>query len=133
RLTGREITETAHSLAPLIPTESEWGGASRPHTLFSLPTGRLVGFDLFDRRQGTSPVVLALAATRGGKSVLVGRLMNDVLATKAGARVRAIEFGNSFGPLVDVLGGRHLRFAPGLDRTINSWDYPRLERGETPD
>ncbi|MGH9940132.1 MAG: hypothetical protein ACREAM_28155 [Blastocatellia bacterium] len=35
RPTSREITETASSLAPLIPTESEWGGAPRPHTLFS--------------------------------------------------------------------------------------------------
>ncbi len=133
RPTFREITETASSLAALIPTESEWQGAPRPHTLFSLPTGRLIGIDLFDRQLVQSPLALALAAPRGGKSVLLGRFINDVLATKANARVRAVDFGESFGPLVDVLGGRHLRFEAGTDRTINVWDYAGLETGELPD
>lgn len=133
RKTGREITETAHSLAALIPTESEWAGAPRPHTLFSLPTGKLIGFDLFDRTLIPSPLVLALAAPRGGKSVLLARMITDVLACKAQATVRAVDFGASFGPLVDVLNGRHLRFEAGTDRTINVWDYEGLERGELPD
>lgn len=133
RPTGREITETAYSLSPLIPTEAEWGGAPRPHTLFSLPTGRLIGLDLFDRQAIPSPLALTLAAPRGGKSVLLGRLINDVLASKAGACVRAVDFGESFGPLVDVLDGRHLRFAAGTDKTINAWDYEGLARGEMPD
>lgn len=133
RPTQREITETASSLAPLIPTEMEWTGAPRPHTLFSLPTGKLIGLDLFDRQLISSPLVLALAAPRGGKSVLLGRIINDILATKAQACVRAVDFGESFGPLVDVLSGRHLRFAAGTDRTLNVWDYAGLEQGELPD
>lgn len=133
RKTRREIIETAYSLAPLVPTESEWTGAPRPHTLFSLPTGRLIGFDLFDRQLIPSPLVLALAAPRGGKSVLLARMISDILACKAHARVRAIDFGESFAPLVDVLGGRHLRFDVGTDKTINVWDYDGLERGEMPD
>ncbi len=133
RPNSRDISETASSLAPLIPTESEWGGSPRPHTLFSLPTGKLIGIDLFDRQVVSSPLALALAAPRGGKSVLLGRIINDVLATKARARVRAVDFGESFGPLVDVLGGRHLRFEAGTDRTINVWDFDGLERGELPD
>jgi hypothetical protein len=133
RKTGREIIETAHSLAPLIPTESEWEGAPRPHTLFSLPTGKLIGVDFFDRQLIPSPLALALAAPRGGKSVLLGRFINDTLTTKARACVRAVDFGESFGPLVDVLGGRHLRFQPGTDRTINAWDYDGLEIAEMPD
>lgn len=133
RLTGREITETTHSLAPLIPTETEWRGAPRPHTLFSLPTGKLIGLDLFDRQLVPAPLILALAAPRGGKSVLLGRISNDVLATKAHSCVRAVDFGESFAPLVDVLNGRHLRFHPGTAQTINVWDYDGLERGALPD
>ena len=68
-----------------------------------------------------------LAAPRGGKSVLLGRIINDVLATKARACVRAVDFGESFAPLVDVLNGRHLRFAIGSERTINTWDYEGLD------
>ena len=133
KATSREITETASSLAPLIPTEAEWSGAPRPHTLFSLPTGKLIGIDFFDRQLVSSPLVLTLAAPRGGKSVLLGRILNDVLATKAGACVRAVDFGESFAPLVDVLGGRHLRFAIGSERTINTWDYDGLAEGILPD
>jgi len=80
-----------------------------------------------------SPLVLALAAPRGGKSVLLARMVCDVLACKSHASVRAVDFGESFAPLVDVLGGRHLRFEVGTDRTINVWDYDGLERGELPD
>lgn len=120
-------------LTPLIPTESEWNGAPRPHRLFSLPTGKLIGVDLFDRQLVSAPLVLALAAPRGGKSVLLGRIINDVLACKACARVRAVDFGESFGPLVDVLVGRHLRFEAGTEKTINVWDCDGLESGILPD
>jgi len=133
RPTGREVKETVHSLSPMIPTESEWGGARRPHTLVSLPTGKLIGLDFFDRALVPSPLILALAAPRGGKSVFLGRIVNDVLATKRHARVRAVDFGESFAPLVDTLEGRHLRFDLSEERTINAFDYDGLERGEMPD
>jgi hypothetical protein len=133
RPTGREITETAHSLSPLVPTESIWEGSPRPHTLFSTPSGRLIGFDLYDRAQVPSPLVLLIAQPRGGKSVLMARTITDVLASRREARVRAVDFGESLGPLVDVLHGRHLRFTLSETRTINVWDYDGLENGEPPD
>jgi hypothetical protein len=49
------------------------------------------------------------------------------------ARMRAVDFGESLGPHVDVVGGRHLRFIAGEPRTINIWDYPGLELGDPPD
>lgn len=133
RSTGREITETAHSLSPLVPSESTWEGALRPHTLFSTPSGRLIGFDLYDRARVPSPLVLIVAAPGGGKSVLMARTITDVLGSRQGARVRAVDFGESLAPLVDVLKGRHLRFNVNETRTINVWDYDGLENGEPPD
>jgi hypothetical protein len=133
RPTGREMTETAHSLAPLVPSESTWEGSLRPHTLFSTPSGMLIGFDLYDRAQVPSPLVLIVAAPGGGKSVLMARTMTDVLGSRRGSRVRAVDFGESLGPLVDVLKGRHLRFSVDQTRTINVWDYEGLENGEPPD
>ena len=133
RPTGREITETAHSLAALVPSESTWEGALRPHTLFSTPSGRLIGFDLYDRAQVPSPLVLIVAAPGGGKSVLMARTITDVLGSRREARVRAVDFGESLGPLVDVLKGRHLRFNLTDTRTINVWDYDGLENGDPPD
>ncbi|MDX6404639.1 MAG: type secretion system protein TrbE [Blastocatellia bacterium] len=131
RDTGREILETADSLAPLTATESAWTGSPRPHTLCSTPTGHLTGFDLYDRTLVNSPLVLLIAQPRGGKSVFMCRIITDLLASKADLRVRAVDYGKSLAPLVEVLGGRYLRFDEGA-KTINTWDYPGLELGEMP-
>jgi len=130
--TGREILETTDSLAPLTPTESAWPGSPQPHTICSTPTGHLTGFNLYDRNLVTSPLVLLIAQPRGGKSVFMCRIINDVLATKAHVRVRAVDYGKSLAPLVEVLNGRYLRFDQGT-KTINTWDYPGLELGQLPD
>ncbi len=132
RPTGREFTEVAHSLAALAPTESAWEGARRPHTLCSTPTGRLIGFDLFDRARISSPLVSVLGQPGSGKSTMMARIINDVLASLPEARVRAVDFGESLAPHVDVTRGRHLRFSVEDTRTINIWDYPGLEHGEMP-
>ena len=136
RETGREIPETTGTLAALAPLESVWTGAPRPHTLVTTPTGRLLGLDLFDRRQIVAPTGLIIGASGSGKSVLLGRLITGVLGTRAGAGVRAVDFGESLGPLVDVLGGRHWRFHTdhgGEARPLNIWDYEGLEEGAMPD
>jgi hypothetical protein len=130
--TGREILETTDTLATLTPTESAWPGSPQPHTICSTPTGHLTGFNLYDRSLVTSPLVLLIAQPRGGKSVFMCRIINDVLATKANVRVRAVDYGKSLAPLVEVLNGRYLRFDEGT-KTINTWDYPGLELGQLPD
>jgi hypothetical protein len=132
RPTGREITETADSLAPLTPTESAWQGSERPHTLCATPTRHLIGFDLYDRNLVTSPLVLIMAAAGGGKSVLLSRIITDTLASKGHLRVRVGDYGKSQEPLGQVIGARHIRFDTG-NRTINVWDYPSLEHGVMPD
>jgi len=132
RPTGREFTEVAQSLAALAPTESAWEGARRPHTLCSTPTGRLIGIDLFDRARISSPLVSVLGQPGSGKSTMMARVINDVLATLPEARVRAVDFGESLAPHVDVTRGRHLRFNVEDTRTINIWDYPGLGYGEMP-
>ncbi len=133
RAVGREITEIAGSLAALAPVESAWEGAQRPHTLCSTPTGRLIGLNFFDSARISSPLALVLGEPGSGKSTFMARVINDVLATLPEARVRAVDFGESLGPHVDVTGGRHLRFNIEDRRTINIWDYPGLELGEMPD
>ncbi len=133
RPVGREITEVAGSLAALAPVESAWEGAQRPHTLCSTPTGRLIGLNFFDTARISSPLALVLGEPGSGKSTFMARVINDVLGTLPEARVRAVDFGESLGPHVDVTGGRHLRFNIDDRRTINIWDYPGLGLGEMPD
>lgn len=132
RPTGREITEVTQSLSALAPTEAAWEGSSRPHTLCSTLTGRLIGLNLFDRASISSPLVSVLGQPGSGKSTMMARIINDVLACLPEARVRAVDFGESLAPHVDVLHGRHLRFNVEDPRTINIWDYPELEAGEMP-
>jgi hypothetical protein len=132
-LTGRELTEVSSSVAALTPTEDSWQGATRPHTLLSTATGRLVGIDLFDRNQIPSPLIQIIAAPRGGKSILMAQFACDILASLSDASVNAIDIGETLLPLATVLGGRYIRPRPDEVRAINIWSYPDLKEGEMPD
>src|ERR1044071_7194803 len=88
KLTGRELTEVSNSVVALTPSEDSWAGASRPHTLLSTATGRLIGIDLFDRNQIPSPLIQIIAAPRGGKSILMAQFACDVLASLREASVK---------------------------------------------
>lgn len=132
RATGREFTETARSLARLAPLESVWRGSKHPHTLVTTPSNHLIGFNLFDSTEVTSPLGLLLASSRGGKSVLLSEIITNALATMKKLRVRVVDYGNSQEPLVAALGGRHLKFDPTERATINIWDYDGLQDGAPP-
>jgi hypothetical protein len=133
KLTGRELTEISNSVVALTPTEDSWPGASRPHTLLSTVTGRLIGIDLFDRNQIPSPLIQIIAAPRGGKSILMAQFACDLLASLRDASVNAIDIGETLLPLVTVLGGRYIRPQPDEVRAINIWSYEALKEGEMPD
>lgn len=130
--TGREFTETTRSLARLAPLEGVWRGSRRPHTVVTTPSNHLIGFDLFDLTEVTSPLGLLLAGSRGGKSVLLSEIITNALATVRKLRVRVVDYGNSQEPLVSALGGRHLKFDPAERATINVWDYEGLAEGQPP-
>jgi hypothetical protein len=133
KLTGRELTEVSNSVVALTPTEDSWFGATRPHTLLSTVTGRLIGIDLFDRNQIPSPLIQIIAAPRGGKSILMAQFACDLLASLRDASVNAIDIGETLLPLVTVLGGRYIRPQPDEIRAINIWSYPDLKDGGPPD
>ncbi|MCP9496922.1 MAG: hypothetical protein MSG64_21090, partial [Pyrinomonadaceae bacterium MAG19_C2-C3] len=130
--TGREFSETTRALARLAPIEGVWRGSRRPHTLVTTPSNHLIGIDLFDLTEVTSPLGLLLAGSRGGKSVLLSEIITNALATIKKLRVRVVDYGNSQEPLVAALGGRHLKFDPKERATINIWDYTGLEQALPP-
>ncbi|MDQ3688004.1 MAG: hypothetical protein M3430_20710 [Acidobacteriota bacterium] len=129
RPNGREFLEVANSLAAAVPIESSWRGSARPHTLFSTTTGRLIGFNLFDKSVIKSPVVTVYGQPGAGKSTINARLVNDVLASVPDARVCAVDIGGSLAPHAESIGARYLRLSPDDPRTINIWDYPELIEG----
>jgi hypothetical protein len=131
--TGREIMEVGSSLTPFVPSDGTWPGSRRPVSILSTRNGRLIGINLFDRELCPTPLAMVLGAPRSGKSVLMGRFILDTLSELPEACAIAADFGESFGPMVDVLGGRHLRFTPDSGETINIWDYVGLAQGLSPD
>jgi hypothetical protein len=133
RRTGREHQELTESLAPLIGAESPWRGMKNPHSLVATVGGTCIGLNFFQNKYSTSPLVMVIANSGGGKSVFMARCASDALASLPYAKVRAVDFGESLGPLVDVIGGRHLRFVKGEVRAINIFDYKGLEEGIAPD
>ncbi|HEY8460549.1 MAG TPA: hypothetical protein VIM99_09230, partial [Blastocatellia bacterium] len=47
--TGREMQEGAMSLSALAPLESAWRGSAYPHSIFSTVSGRLIGYNGWDK------------------------------------------------------------------------------------
>jgi hypothetical protein len=131
--THSEFEELADSLACLIPLKDAWKGHRKPHFLCSTVTNRLFGINLFSTENTSSPLGLVIAGPGGGKSVLMAQLANSVLSSVPYARVKAIDFGESFGALAEVCGGRHIRFTLGEVRAINIWAYPGMTAGLAPD
>lgn len=130
RENGREFMEVANSLICAVPVETAWRGPARPHTLFSTKTGRLTGLNLYDKHQIPSPVVIVLGRPGTGKSTILARAINDVLASVPAAAVKAVDIGGSLAPHALSVGARYFRFDINDPRTINVFDYPELKDGE---
>jgi hypothetical protein len=130
----REIEEQADSLSIFLPAESSWSGTPvEPHSFFMTTSGRLIPLNLLSNTLTTSTTAVCLGETGAGKTVFVSKIIADILAHVPNARVQACDFGESLRPMVELLGGRHLRFVPNEVKTINIWDYPGLEYGIFPD
>lgn len=131
--TEREIEEQADSLCAFIPAESTWQGIKNPHSIFPLTTGKLLPLNFFRNDLTSSPLIIVLGEPGSGKTFLMQELIMDVLAKLPFAQVNACDYGESMRPMVEMFGGRHLRFTLDEVRTINIWDYDGLEDGEPPD
>lgn len=131
--TGRELTETADSMACLVPTEAAYEGSSRPHTILATPSGQLTGIDLYDRAVVKSPTALITAASGEGKTVLGARIITDILDHKAKVHAKAADYYGSLRPLVELLHGREIRWDKDGGLPINPWSFPGIELGHEPD
>lgn len=129
----REIEEMTPGLAKLIPTEGSFRGSRPAHTFMQTVGNELFGLNLFQTEKVSSPLGVVLGNMGSGKSVFMARIINDVLSYYRHARVVAVDFGESFGVLAEMIGGRRLRFSPDERRTINVWDYEGLADGIMPD
>ena len=132
RKTGQELVETADSVIAFVPTETNWRGSPRPHSIFTTPTNAMFGLDLYDRSLIKSPTVIVTAASGEGKSFLATMLITDIRAHRGQVKVRVMDYRYSFKPICRLFNGRHIEFNENEPKPINIWNYPGIENGKTP-
>lgn len=132
RKTGQELVETADSVIAFVPTETNWRGSPRPHSIFTTPTNAMFGLDLYDRSLIKSPTVIVTAASGEGKSFLATMLITDIRAHRGQVKVRVMDYRYSFKPICRLFGGRHIEFNEREPKPINIWNYPGIETGKLP-
>ena len=103
--------------ADLVPVETPWRGTPRsPLFLLETPYRQLIPFSPFD--PGLSDAnMLVMAKTGGGKTVMVQQFL--LMAARSNPLISILERGDSYRPLVELMGGRMITMSLDSDQTIN--------------
>lgn len=110
----------------LLPVETPWQGTPRsPLFLLETPYRQLIPFSPFDPSLSDANMLI-MAKSGGGKTFMVQQLLS--MASRANPLVSIIERGDSYKPLIELMGGRMITMSLDTDQTINPWD---LASGES--
>ena len=117
--------------ADLVPVEMPWRGTPRsPLFLLETPYRQLIPFSLFD--PGLSDAnMLVMAKSGGGKTFMVQQFL--LMAARDNPLISIIERGDSYHPLVELMGGRMITMSLDTDQTINPWDLSEGEKEPSKD
>ncbi len=119
---------TLHA-ADLLPVEVPWQGTpNSPLALFETPYRRLVPFSPFDPSLSDANGLI-IGGTGSGKTVLMQELL--LMMGRANPLVSILERGNSYQPLVELMGGRVITVDLEGNETLNPWDLPQGEAEPT--
>jgi type IV secretory pathway VirB4 component len=117
--------------ADLLPVEMPWQGTPRsPLFLVETPYRQLIPFSLFDPSLSDANM-LVMAKSGGGKTFMVQQFL--LMATRDNPLISIIERGDSYRPLVDLMGGRMIAMSLDTDQTINPWDIAEGQREPSKD
>jgi type IV secretory pathway VirB4 component len=122
----REIEVLTLHAADLLPVETPWQG--HPHSplmMFETPYRQLIPFSPFDSSLADSNLLI-LAKSGGGKTFLAQLML--LMVARANARISVLERGDSYEPLVNLMGGRVINVDLDCRETLNPWE---LAPGET--
>jgi len=112
--------------ADLLPVEMPWQGTPRsPLFLFETPYRQLIPFSLFDPSLSDANM-LVMAKSGGGKTFMVQQFL--LMAARDNPLISIIERGDSYRPLVELMGGRMITMSLDTEQTINPWDLPEGEK-----
>jgi type IV secretory pathway VirB4 component len=114
---------TLHA-ADLLPVELPWQGLSSPVILLETPTRQMVPFSPFDSSLGDANMLI-MAKSGGGKTFMAQLLL--LMLGRINAQVSILERGDSYRPLVELMGGRVIDVNLDGNETLNPWDLPAGE------
>jgi type IV secretory pathway VirB4 component len=127
----REQDMLTSNVADLVPVEMPWTGTRRsPLILFETPYRQLIPYSMFDPELSDANGLL-MATTGGGKTLLAQQLL--LMAARSNALISIIESGDSYRPLIELMGSEMIEVSLDSNATINPWDLPKGETRPTND
>ncbi len=89
--------------------------------LFETPDRQLVPFSPFDSSLGDANMLI-MAKSGGGKTFMAQLFL--LMMARANPLISIIERGDSYRPLVELMGGRVIDVNLEGNETLNPWDLP---------
>jgi hypothetical protein len=121
----RELDVLTLHAADLLPVEMPWGGTpNSPLMLFETPYRQLLPFSLFDPSLGDANQLI-MAKSGGGKTFMTQEFL--LMMARAKPLISILERGDSYQPLVELMGGRVINVDLDGKETLNPWDLPAAE------
>jgi type IV secretory pathway VirB4 component len=121
----REMDLLTLNAADLMPVEMPWRGTQHsPLLLFETPYRQLVPFSPFDASLGDANMLI-MAKSGGGKTFMTQLFL--LMMARANPQISIIERGDSYQPLVELMGGRVIDVNLDGNETLNPWDLPAGE------
>ncbi len=118
----RELDLLTLNAADLLPVEMPWRGTRHsPLMLFETPYRQLVPFSPFDASLGDANMLI-MAKSGGGKTFMAQLFL--LMMARANPQISVIERGDSYQPLVELMGGRVINVKLDGTETLNPWDLP---------
>jgi type IV secretory pathway VirB4 component len=121
----RELDVLTLHAADLLPVEMPWRGTpNSPLMLFETPYRQLIPFSPFDPTLGDANQLI-MAKSGGGKTFMTQGFL--LMMARAKPLISILERGDSYEPLVELMGGRVINVDLDGRETLNPWDLPAGE------
>ncbi len=112
---------TVHA-ADLLPVETSWRGMPQsPLILLETPHRQLVPFSPWDASLADANLLI-MAASGGGKTFMA--MLFLLMMARIKPLISILERGDSYRPLVELMGGRCIDVDLEGSVTLNPWDLP---------
>ena len=118
----RELSCLTLHAADLMPIEKPWQGTPQsPLMLLETTYRQLIPFSPYDPSIGDANM-LFMAKSGGGKTFMAQMFL--LMMARANPLISIVERGDSYRPLVELMGGRVIEVDLEGSETLNPWDLP---------